>query len=260
MSVVDHHAPGDFCWIELATSNQDAAKSFYTALFGWTVQDVPMGPGGIYSLLQLNGRIAASAYTMLPEESSTGLPPHWKLYVAVTNADESVRKAGELGAKIIDPPFDIGDRGRTAVIQDPTGAVFFLWQPGKRSGVGVTGEPGSFCWADLTTPDQARAKSFYEGLFGWNVIPGRDNSGYLHVVNGHNYIGGIPPARPGSNRTPPHWLVYFAVADVDKTFQTGKELNARILMPPMEFQGVGRMAILADPQGAVFALFKQANR
>jgi predicted enzyme related to lactoylglutathione lyase len=260
MPVVDHSAPGDFCWFELATSDQNAAKSFYTALFGWTVQDVPMGPGGLYSLLQLNGRIAASAYTMLPDESSAGLPPHWKLYVAVTSADDTVRKASELGARIIDPPFDIGDRGRTAVIQDPTGAVFFLWQPNQRSGVGVTGEPGSFCWADLTTPDQARAKSFYEGVFGWNVTPGRDNSGYLHIVNGQSYIGGIPPTRPGSSRTPPHWLVYFAVGSVDTTIEKAKELTARTLFPPTDFQGVGRMAILADPQGAVFALFQGTNK
>ncbi len=257
MPTVERHAPGDFCWVELATSNQNAAKSFYTSLFGWTVQDVPIGPLGVYSLFQLNGDIAASAYTMTPDEATAGLPSHWKLYAAVSSADNTVAKAEQLGAKVIERAFDVGDRGRTAVFLDPTGAAFFIWQPNKRSGIGVSGDPGSFCWADLITSDPGRAKTFYEGLFGWKVTPGEGKeSGYLHIQNGGRYIGGVPPAHPHESNEPPHWLVYFAVANVDKTFEKAKDLRGRVLLRPMDVENVGRIAMLADPQGAVFALFQ----
>jgi predicted enzyme related to lactoylglutathione lyase len=260
MPTVDRFEPGEFCWIELATSNQEAAKSFYGALFGWTVRDVPIGPKNVYSLLEHQGRIAAGAFAISPSESAAGVPPHWHLYVAVPSADEAAKKAAELGGKVMEAPFDVSDRGRGALIQDPTGAYFSVWQANKRSGIGVTGEPGAFCWADLNTPDQARAKTFYEGLFGWNLKPGQgEESGYLHIVNGGNYIGGVPQAGQGGN-APPHWLIYFAAADVDATVQIAKDRNARVLLPPTDFEGVGRVAMLADPQGAVFALYREAAK
>ncbi|MGP0076468.1 MAG: VOC family protein [Bryobacteraceae bacterium] len=260
MPTIERFAPGEFCWIELATSDRNAAKSFYSALFGWAVRDVPIGPNDTYSLLELDGRIAAGAFTLSPAESAAGISPHWHLYVAVSSADEAATKVAELGGKVVEA-FDVGDRGRAALIQDPTGAFLSLWEPNKRSGLGVTGEPGSFCWADLNTPDQTRAKTFYEGLFGWKLKAGEGKgSGYLHIVNGENYIGGVPPARPSGAHQPPHWLIYFAVEDVDKTFNRAMDLGARVLLRPMDFEGVGRVAMLADPQGAVFALYREAAK
>jgi predicted enzyme related to lactoylglutathione lyase len=258
MPTVEHYAPGEFCWIELATSNQNAAKNFYSGLFGWTARDVPIGPDNVYSLLELQSRIAAGAFTMSASESAAGVPTHWHLYVAVASADESAKRATELGGKVVEGPFDVADRGRAALIQDPTGAFFSLWEGKARVGLGVKAEPGSFCWADLNTPDPGRVKTFYEGLFGWKMKPGEGKeSRYLHIVNGENYIGGVPPARQSSANEPPHWLLYFAVSDVDKSFQKAKELRARVLLRPMDFEGVGRVAMLADPQGAVFALFRE---
>lgn len=261
MPTVERYSPGEFCWIELATSNQNAAKSFYAALFGWTVRDVPIGPNEIYSLLELQGQVAAAAFTINPKEAAAGVPPHWHLYVAVASADEASKKAQELGGKVMEAPFDVMDRGRAALIQDPTGAFFSVWQANKRPGMGVTGEPGAFCWADLNTGDQGRIKTFYEGLFGWKLKPGEGKEdGYLHIVNGENYIGGVPPGHQHNPKDPPHWLIYFAVADVDASFRRAKDMNARILLRPMDFEGVGRVAMLADPQGAVFALFRDAGK
>jgi predicted enzyme related to lactoylglutathione lyase len=261
MPIVERFAPGEFCWIELATSDQNAAKSFYGALFGWTIRDIPTGPDQVYSLLELQGRVAAGAFAISAGESAAGIPPHWHLYVAVASADETAKKAGDLGGKVVEAPFDVMDRGRAALIQDPTGAFFSVWQGNKRPGMGVIGDAGAFCWADLNTPDQARARTFYEGLFGWKLKPGQGKeSGYLHIVNGENYIGGVPPAEQKGAGAPPHWLIYFAVADVDATSQLAMDRNARILLPPTDFEGVGRVAILADAQGAVFALFRAAVR
>jgi uncharacterized protein len=261
MPMIDQHAPGDFCWIELATADQNAAKSFYQALFGWTVNDSPMGPDDFYSMFQVEGRQAAAAYTMRPEQRSQGIPPHWMIYVATANADQSATRASQLGGKVLAPAFDVFDFGRMSVMQDPTGAVFSVWQPKTHTGTGIAGVPGTLCWADLSTPDVERARDFYSGLFGWQIMPGeKDPSGYLHIKNGEHFIGGIPPAEHRNANAPPHWLPYFTVEDCDRTTDKAKELGANVYVAPMTMEGVGRMAVLADPQGAVFAIFKAVPR
>ena len=261
MPTVERFAPGEFCWIELATSNQNGAKSFYSTLFDWTIRDIPLGPDEVYSLLELDGRVAAGAFGISASESAAGVPPHWHLYVAVASADDAAKKAGELGGKVAEAPFDVMDRGRAALIQDPTGAFFSVWEGKKRPGIGVTGEPGAFCWAELITGDQERAKTFYESLFGWKLKPGQgEESGYLHIMNGESYIGGVPAAHLNSGGAPPHWLIYFAVADADKTFRKATDMHAKVVLPPTDFEGVGRVALLEDPQGAVFALYREEGK
>ena len=260
MPIVERFAPGEFCWIELATSDPNAAKSFYGALFAWTVRDIPIGPDQVYSLLELQGHVAAGAFAISPSEIAAGIPPHWHLYVAVSSADEAAKKAGDLGGKVVEAPFDVLDRGRAALIQDPTGAFFSVWEGNKRPGYRRHGRCGRILLGRFEHAGPERAKTFYEGLFGWELKAGQGKeSGYLHIVNGENYIGGVPPAEQNGAGTPPHWLIYFTVADVDATSHLAKDMQARILLPPMDFEGVGRVAILADAQGAVFALFREAG-
>src|ERR1700704_20276 len=128
------HTPGTFSWPELATTDQKAAVEFYRALFGWDLNEQPMGPTETYSMFQVRGREVGAAYTMRPEEKQSGAPPHWNSYVTVANVDETVKHAQELGAKVFAPPFDVMDAGRMAVLQDPTGAVFQVWQAKKSIG------------------------------------------------------------------------------------------------------------------------------
>lgn len=259
MAHIDKHAPGEFCWIELATTDQIAAKNFYGSLFGWVANDMPMGPDSFYTIFRLQGRDCAAGYTMGAQEQ--GMPPHWNLYVAVENADAAAEKAASLGAKVLAPAFDVFDAGRMAVLQDPTGAVFVVWQANRNAGIGIAGEPGTLCWADLSTGDPGRAQKFYSDLFGWEISPGeKDPSGYLHIKNGDHFIGGIPPAQFRDPNSPPHWLIYFYVVDVDASAAKAKELGANFYVPPMSIEGVGRMAIMADPQGAVSAIFKDSPK
>jgi predicted enzyme related to lactoylglutathione lyase len=260
MAIVEKHAPGSFCWIELATTDQAAAKNFYSSLFGWTANDFPMGPGDFYTIFRLEGRDAAAGATLRPEPRAMGVPPHWMLYIETADVDEAAKKATELGGKVLAGPFDVMDVGRMAVIQDPTGAVFTGWTAKSHSGIGIAGVPNTFCWADLNTPDPARAKQFYSALLGWKISAGEhDKSGYEHIQNGDTMIGGIPPLRPESAHIPPHWLVYFQVADVDATTGKAKELGATMHLEPMSMEGVGRFAVIGDPQGAAFAIFKSAR-
>lgn len=256
MAHIDKHPAGAFCWIELATSDQKAAKDFYSALFGWSPQDSPMGPDEYYTIFKLEGRDAAAGYTLREDQRSQGVPPNWMSYIAVENADKSVEKAKQLGGVPMCPAFDVMEFGRMAVLQDPTGAYFCIWQPKLNQGIGIAHVAGTLCWADLSTPDVPRAADFYSGLFGWQIMAGEnDKSGYLHIKNGEHFIGGIPPAAHRQPGVPPHWLAYFWVDDVDASAARAKELGANLCMAPMTIENVGRMAIIADPQGAVFAIF-----
>jgi predicted enzyme related to lactoylglutathione lyase len=258
MPKIDHHSPGAFCWIELATTDQNAAKAFYGTLFGWSAVDMPMGPGSFYTMFQVDGADAAAGYTMTEREQ--GIPPHWNLYIAVEDADATAEEAAELGGTVLAPPFDVMDAGRMAVIQDPTGAVFCCWQAKNSPGIGIAGVNGTLCWADLSTPNPEPAEEFYEELLGWTIATSEDDpSGYIHIKNGEEFIGGIPPAAHRNPNIPPHWLIYILVADVDATTKKAQESGASVLLEPMTMENVGRMAVIADPQGAPFAIFTSAR-
>ncbi len=254
MPNVEKHQPGAFCWIELGTSDQNAAKQFYTSLFGWTVQDFPMGPSEFYSMFKLNGRDAGAAYTINPKQKAEGVPPHWMLYVATESADDSVAMAAKLGGTVLAPAFDVFDIGRMAVLQDPSGATFSVWEPKKHTGTGVWGDPGSLCWADLNTPDPAGAKKFYGGLFGWTFMTAEHD--YELILSGGQMIGGIPAAEATPTRIPAHWRAYFAVSNADQTANSAASMGAQLQSKPRTLENVGRMAVIADPQGAVFAIFQ----
>ena len=256
MASIDTHAPGTFCWIELGTTDQNAAKQFYGSLFGWAANDFPMGPSELYTIFQLDGRDAAAGFTLNAEMRSRGVPPHWMLYVATASADESADKAAKAGGTVIAPPFDVMDFGRMAVLKDPTGAVFSVWQPKSHTGTRIGSVPGTLCWADLSTTDQAGASKFYQAVFGWEIAPGQDASGYWHIKNGAEFIGGVPPAERRNPNVPPHWLLYFYVEDCDASAAKAKASGATIHMGPMTIEKVGRMAVVGDPQGAVFAVFQ----
>jgi uncharacterized protein len=109
----------------------------------------------------------------------------------------------------------------------------------------------------LNTPDAKTAGEFYGRVFGWSIDAGQDGSGYLHIKNGEEFIGGIPPKEQRDPNAPPHWLIYILVSDCDASTAKAKELGARIYAGPMTIEKVGRITVLADPQGAVFALFQQ---
>jgi uncharacterized protein len=256
---VTSYTPGDFCWPELATTDPEGAKRFYTALFGWTVTDNEMGGGAAYSMLYRNGKDAAALYALREEMRASGLPPFWMSYVSVKSADDTAKRAQELGATVAMPPVDVGEHGRMAVVSDPTGATFGLWQPRKQIGARVMGEAGAFCWNELYTRDPARATAFYGELFGWRpegvkmAAPPYD---YTIYMLGEMRVGGMMEIPKEWGPVPPHWLVYFAVDDVDAAEAKARSLGARSVLAPADVPNVGRFTILKDPQGAAFALFR----
>jgi predicted enzyme related to lactoylglutathione lyase len=252
---------GSFCWMELGTTDQKAAKSFYTNLFGWTAEDQNMGPDMAYTIFRLGGKDVAGGYTLMKDQIDAHIPPHWMLYIKVESADAAAAKAVSLGGQQLMAPSDIPNVGRFAIIQDPTGATVCVFQPGQHKGMAVFGQQGALCWADLNTPNPAKAAKFYGDWLGWKYETGKD--GYRHIINGtsqDDMIGGIPPEMHAPPGTPAHWMAYFYVSDCKATAAKAAQLGARTLMPAELMPDVGTIGVLMDPQGAVFALYQHLPR
>jgi predicted enzyme related to lactoylglutathione lyase len=245
----ESYAPGTFCWADLGTTDGDSAKTFYTRVFGWEAVDGEPGESGVYTTFKLDGKDVAALYEMGEEERAT-LLPHWSSYVSVEDVDAASVRARELGAEVVAEPLDVREAGRMAVIRDPVGATVHLWQPGAQIGAGRVNDPGCMVWNELASPDPARAGAFYAELFGWTAEP--DQTGYATVRRDGAINGGIRPAQAGE---PAHWLVYFSVAKADEAATAVAEAGGRVLAGPLDV-AVGRIAIAADPQGAVFALWE----
>lgn len=251
MPDVTRHEPGSFCWPELATSDDGAAKKFYTSLFDWTFEDSPAGPDMVYTTLRKKGKRVGALYKLGPQQK--GVPPYWNVYVAVASADAAAKKAKELGGKVFIEPFDVMEFGRMAVIEDKQGAKLSVWQAKTHIGAEVVNEPGALCWAELDTTDTESARRFYTSLFGWGA---KVSEAYTEWQQGAMSIGGLMKIPKEWGPVPPNWLVYFAVADPDATAKKAGELGGGAIVPPTDIPGAGRFAVLRDPQGAVFAIYK----
>jgi len=257
------HKPGTFSWPELSTTDQKGGVAFYRALFGWDLNEQPMGPGDTYSIFQMRGKPVGAAYTMRPDERNMGIPPHWNSYVTVANVDESAKKAASLGGKVLAPPFDVMDAGRMAVIQDPTGAVFQVWTPKRSIGAEILGESGALCWTELTTSDPKAAEAFYTALFGW--VPKHGGVGtpmeYTEFsVDGTPSIGMMKKPEHMPAHIPSYWMPYFQVAGCDASTEKAKGLGGKVMVGPQDIPNTGRFSIVNDPQGAMFALFEYKEK
>jgi predicted enzyme related to lactoylglutathione lyase len=240
------YAPGTFSWVELATSDADAAKRFYSTLFGWQYDDNPVGNGQVYSMANLDGQRVAALF-------ASEQPPHWNSYVTVASADEAGDRAAELGGTVMAAPFDVLDVGRMAVIADPTGAVLSLWEPRSTIGASRVNTPGALTWNDLVTPDPETAAAFYGSLFGWTTEEMPNAGGYRIIKNGERTNGGIMPLDP-AREEPASWLPYFGHDDVDRLVEEIGGLGGHVFNGPMRMPQ-GSIAVLGDPQGAPFAVW-----
>lgn len=247
------YTPGTFSWTDLATTDQDAAKQFYGQLFGWTAVDNPVGEGMTYSMMQIDGKDVGAISTQPKQQAEAGVPPLWNSYVSVESADAAADRAQKLGATVHSPAFDVMDVGRMAVIQDPQGAFFMVWEPKRHHGASLVNAPGALSWNELASVDPEASADFYRELFGWKIeaFEGMQMT-YLGVQNAEGHSnGGI---RSTMENEPTYWLVYFGTADADADTARATELGGTTLAPPTDI-GVGKIAVIQDPQGAVFALY-----
>jgi predicted enzyme related to lactoylglutathione lyase len=249
MGTRDSYEAGTFSWVELATSDADGAKRFYGELFGWDYEDNEVGEGQTYSMATRDGHHVAGLF------GSDQAPPHWTSYVTVRSAEDAAAHAEETGGNVMAEAFDVMDAGRMAVIQDPQGAVFAVWEPKEHPGARLVNSPGSLTWNDLMTSDVAEAAKFYCDMFNWEVAEMEGAPDERMVIrNGERLNGGIAKLPESMDEVPPHWIPYFAVDDADQSAGRIGELGGKVMVEPIEIPA-GRLAVASDPQGAVFAIF-----
>jgi hypothetical protein len=255
MSEATEHAPGTPSWVDLATSDADAAEAFYTTLFGWTSEDQGE-EAGHYRMLRKGGKDVAALYAVGPEQG----PPRWNTYVTVDDVDAAAGRVEPAGGMVIAPPFDVLDAGvrggqevigRMAVVSDPAGAMVALWESRGHAGAGLINEPGALCWNELITGNREGAAAFYAAVLGWSSRTSQIGPmTYTEFITGERAVAGMMELAGVT----PQWNVYFAVENADATIVTARGLGASVLQPAMDLPDVGRFATLADPQGAAFSV------
>jgi predicted enzyme related to lactoylglutathione lyase len=268
----DGYIPGVPCWVDTSQPDPEAALPFYGGLFGWEFEDMmPDDAEGQYVTARIRGGDVA-AVGSIPE----GAPPMamWNTYVWVESADETAAKARDAAGGVIMEPFDVMDAGRMAVLTDPEGAVFSVWEAKDHKGAQIVNEHGSLNFNGLATRDPEAAQAFYGAVFGWKTLalpagsmwtlPGYGDhleerspglreqvaqmggpEGFIDVVAALNPIAG------DDSETPPHWSVTFGVDDADATAATASELGGEVVAGPFDAPWT-RMAVIKDPQGAIF--------
>jgi predicted enzyme related to lactoylglutathione lyase len=244
--------------VDLATNDTAGAKAFYAGLFGWTFDDLAVGDDVFYSMALLRGSTVGAIAPQQAEQVAAGVPPHWQMYITVADVDAAAALVQGAGGSVHVPPFDVMEAGRMAVITDPAGAFFMLWTAKNNPGSGVVNEPGAFTWSELVAEPNDRTASFYETVTGMKLIssPMPDGSSYdgftLDGTADTMMAGTMLPQMPG---IPPHWTIYFGAEDVDASAALAAKLGGTVIVEPFDIP-VGRMAVIADPQGATFNLFR----
>jgi len=239
-------------WLDLASKDAAGSRDFYSKLFGWKVEVQGPESGG-YALAKLAGKDVAG----IGPAQDPNAPTAWSLYIGTRDAAATAKKVEEAGGKVIVAPFDVLEQGRMAVFQDAAGAFFSVWEPKKMFGTEVVGTDGSYGWAELNARGFDSDEPFYRKVFGWTSKKspmGEGQGDYSEFqIDGQSIAGGMEMNPMVPKEVPSYWMVYFTVADVDKSHKKAVDLGAQEMLPPQDFPG-GRFSILTDPQGASFGL------
>jgi predicted enzyme related to lactoylglutathione lyase len=267
MSERDGYQPGIPCWISSRHPDAEGAARFYAQLFGWKVDKIrPPGMSSSLFICKLRGRDVAAIG--LPHRADASAAAAWDTCIWVDSAQETAQKADQAGGRALTGSLASFDGGRMAVLADPAGAVFSVWQPGTHRGALVVNEPGAWSWSALNTRDLEGSKAFYAAIFGWQTDTFGTGDGQVTLWRVPGYMGGEPEqpvARdvvagmvPVPAQVAPHWSVDFWVDSVDATADTALNLEGSVISAPASTPA-GRTAVLADPQGAQFSVSKVAG-
>ncbi|MDR8409229.1 VOC family protein [Nonomuraea sp. 3-1Str] len=253
MSERSAYEPGVPCWVDLSSSDVGASVRFYGEVFGWRAEMADDPAAGGYGQFFHGDKRVAGVGPLYGE----GMPPHWNTYVAVEDADATVDRVKNAGGAVVAGPMQVMEEGRMAVLQSPDGAYASIWQAGRHPGAELVNEPVSFCWAELVTRDPGAAERFYRTVFGWTPQPQQmDGVTYTEWHSGGRGVAGMIEMSPMyPPETPSHWMVYFAVADLDATIAAARRGGAQILVDSMDAPP-GRFGMLTDPQGAALSVIQ----
>ncbi|MFC4049559.1 VOC family protein [Actinomadura syzygii] len=258
MTQVTSNAPeGTPNWLDIGVPDIDRARAFYGALFGWQFEDA--GPeAGHYNMCKVRGLPVAGMMQNPDDQPDTYW---WNVYFATDDCDGSAERAASAGAEVVVPVMDVMGQGRMAVLKDPQGAQFGLWQGEAHVGSAIVNDPGSFVWNELATPDAGPAREFYGTLFGYEFepVPGMDYTA-LKRPDGR-YVGGIlggaETVLGGGGEAVPTWLTYFSVEDADQAVREVRAGGGSVDAEPQD-SPYGRSASVRDPFGVPFRVMKPA--
>jgi len=253
MHVVTNYPDGVFNWVDLATSDIAGAHAFYSGLFGWQANVMPVaGSGYEYTMFELDGHPVAGAGQMMPEQAAAGQPPAWTSYVKVDDIDAAFARAEAAGGIVLMPPMEIPGSGRMGLLVDPSGAVVGIWSPNPFPGAGLVNRPNTLAWNELQTRDLPAARAFYKEVFGWSDAEMSDGSGYItFATDGRTQCGSLPMDETWGE-IPSNWAVYFMVEDVEAAAARVAELGGAVVAGPHSAGEMGRFIVVRDPQGAHF--------
>jgi len=252
----EHGVPS---WVDLGTTDVEAANAFYAGLFGWEYETQPTEMGMPYTMFAKDGKHVAGGGPLPPQLAEQGVPPFWNSYVNVTSVDDAVAAAEAAGGSVAMPAMDVMDAGRMAFVLDPTGAAIGFWQAGEHKGAQLVNAHGALVWNELMTDDVPAAKAFYAAVFGWEAHTDKMEGGpvYTSFKVGDSFVAGMMEKAPDM-QFPNYWNIYFQVDDVEAAAAKVTELGGSLMSPPFDTP-VGRMAVASDPQGASFSIITMAQ-
>ncbi len=244
-------AAGTPCWVDLGVADIPKAKAYYSGLFGWQIEDGPPEAGG-YSMAEIGGKPVAG---IGPKMGPAEMPTFWTTYLATDDADDTAAKIKAAGGQLMAEPFDVMDVGRMAIATDPGGAVFGIWQAKAHTGVQLANEPGALTWSENMSRSYEANKAFYAAVFGYSFGDiGAEGMQYATLDLNGAPVGGIGEIGADQpEQMPATWGTYFAVADTDAAVAKAVDLGGALIAPAWD-SPYGRMAVVSDDQGAVFAL------
>jgi uncharacterized protein len=259
MPAISEYPPGTPCWVDLSTAEPKASITFYTSLFGWEWATAPDGGEAAYTFFAPPGTAPAD----FPARVVAGLMPApgpgrraaWNTYVSVPDAAATAARVTGAGGQVLLPPAGVAGQGTMAMFADGQGARIAAWQPASFRGAGLVNDPGCFCWSELACRDTAAAATFYGQVFGWDPVTSQMGPmTYTEWRLGGRAVGGmVHMDEEWPEDVPPRWVVYFAVADCDAAAARAAELGGQVTVPPADAPP-GRLAVITDPQGAVFTI------
>jgi predicted enzyme related to lactoylglutathione lyase len=253
---------GRFVWYELATTDVETAKAFYSSVVGWDTADAPT-PGSNYTIFTAGGSPVAGLTKLQAGPQKTGVVlPQWRGYVGVDDVDAATRRVKKLGGMVHMPPTDVPNVSRFSVIADPQGATLALIERpegGQEQPAQLEG-PGHVLWRELIAIDLGRAFIFYNKLLGWQKGSTTPNplGSYQEFSAGADTIGGMFGRLDGAAFT--LWLYYFGVGDIEAAAKQAVALGGKIIYGPLTVAGAARIIQCEDPQGAVFGLMDRRLR
>jgi predicted enzyme related to lactoylglutathione lyase len=257
MPKLDKAIPNKVVWVELTTPNLEKARTFYGELLGWSFQVDDDPQTGFYTTaLREDRRVAA----LCKQTEQTPGASAWRIFIGSQNVDDTVAKAAAAGGKIVAPPMDVMDYGRMAVLVDPTGADFGVWQAKTHTGVQLVEEPGSLVWNEIYTRDAKKAREFYARVFGFEARPLEEGAMEYWTLHhrdvGKDPIAGLMQMNDAfPENVEPHWNTYFAVTDTDATVKKLEKLGGKVMQPAFDTP-FGRMSAVVDPFGAGFCVIR----